>query len=187
ALGGQDTGDNVKTAGILSAKGMDIKDALICTSKRGFVISLFRVEDRNFSGGVPHSRIEDVAVVIGDVLTGRKKVDSVFRSSTLIRLLGQRAVITRQAPKVIVDNDCSQQYTVIDVFATDTQGLLFTLAQTIHAHGLTVYLARIATSVDQVVDVFYVLDMDRKKLEDAERISSLRHSLLDEIGKLSST
>lgn len=174
-------------AGILSAKGMDIKDALICTSKRGFVISLFRVEDRNFSGGVPHSRIEDVAVVIGDVLTGRKKVDSVFRSSTLIRLLGQRAVITRQAPKVIVDNDCSQQYTVIDVFATDTQGLLFTLAQTIHAHGLTVHLARIATSVDQVVDVFYVLDTDRRKLEAPQRIADLRQSLLEEIGKLSAT
>lgn len=164
---------------------MDIKDALICTSKRGFVISLFRVEDRNFSGGVPHSRIEDVAVIIGDVLTGRKKVESIFRSSSLIRLLGQRSVITRQAPKVMVDNDCSQQYTVIDVFASDVQGLLFTLAQTIHAHGLTVHLARIATSVDQVVDVFYVLDSERRKLESPDRISELRRSLLEEIGKLS--
>ena len=172
-------------AGILSAMGMDIKDALVCTSKRGFVISLFRVQDRNFSGGVPHSRIEDVAVVIGDVLTGRKKPESIFRRSTLIRLLGQRAVITRQVPKVIVDNDCSQQYTVVDVFATDTQGLLFTLAQTIHEHGLTVHLARIATSVDQVVDVFYVLDADRKKLEDPERIAALRTALLEGIGKLS--
>ncbi|HAP07304.1 MAG TPA: [protein-PII] uridylyltransferase [Planctomycetaceae bacterium] len=173
-------------AGILSAMGMDIKDALICTSKRGFVISLFRVADRNFSGGVPHSRIEDVAVVIGDVLTARRKPEAVFRRSSLIRLLGQRAVIMRQAPKVMVDNDCSQQYTVIDVFAMDTQGLLFTLAQTIHEHGLTVHLARIATSVDQVVDVFYVLDENGHKLEDPERISQLRTSLLDEINKLTS-
>ncbi|MFN9291090.1 MAG: protein-PII uridylyltransferase, partial [Planctomyces sp.] len=94
------------------------------------------------------------------------------------------AVITRQVPKVIVDNDCSQQYTVVDVFATDTQGLLFTLAQTIHEHGLTVHLARIATSVDQVVDVFYVLDADRTKLEDPERIAALRTALLEGIGKL---
>ena len=92
----------------------------------------------------------------------------------------------RQAPKVMIDNDCSQQYTVIDVFAMDTQGLLFTLAQTIHEHGLTVHLARIATSVDQVVDVFYVLDENGHKLEDPERISQLRTSLLDEINKLTS-
>ena len=41
-------------------------------------------------------------------------------------------------------------------------------------------------SVDQVVDVFYVLDENGHKLEDPERISQLRTSLLDEINKLTS-
>ena len=41
-------------------------------------------------------------------------------------------------------------------------------------------------SVDQVVDVFYVLDENGHKLEDSERISQLRTSLLDEINKLTS-
>ena len=84
----------------------------------------------------------------------------------------------RQAPKVIVDNDCSQQYTVIDVFAMDTQGLLFTLAQTIHEHGLNVHLARIATSVDQVVDVFYVSDLDGAKITESTRLYLIRQRLL---------
>jgi UTP:GlnB (protein PII) uridylyltransferase len=31
------------------------------------------------------------------------------------------------------------------------------VARTLFDHGLTVHLARIATNIDQVVDVFYVL------------------------------
>jgi [protein-PII] uridylyltransferase len=63
--------------------------------------------------------------------------------------------------------------------------LLFTLAQTLFNHGLTVYLARIDTSIDQVVDVFYVLDQDQKKLEDQEKIHQVRTSLLNEIRQIS--
>ena len=88
-------------------------------------------------------------------------------------------------PKVGVDNDCSERFTVIDVFATDTQGLLYTLAHTLFNHGLTVHLARIATSIDQVVDVFYVLDEHQRKLEDSKRIDRLKSALLEEIRLLS--
>ena len=46
------------------------------------------------------------------------------------------------------------------------------------------HLARIATNIDQVVDVFYVQDSDRRKLEDPERLQALKASLLEEIGRL---
>jgi [protein-PII] uridylyltransferase len=174
-----------RIAGVLSGLGMDIMDAQICTSSNGFVIASFRVHDRDFKGVVPHSRIEAVAIVIGDVLTARKAVESVFRKSRVVLKNHQKAVMIKQDPKVAFDNDCSQRYTVIDVFATDTQGLLFTLAQTLFNHGLTVYLARIDTSIDQVVDVFYVLDQDQKKLEDQEKIHQVRTSLLNEIRQIS--
>ncbi|MFN9977363.1 MAG: hypothetical protein ACK58T_46415 [Phycisphaerae bacterium] len=72
----------------------------------------------------------------------------------------------------------------MDVFASDSQGLLYTLAHTLFENGLHVQLARIATHVDQVVDVFYVLDENQQKLEDPVRIEQLRSQLLEEIRKL---
>ena len=81
--------------------------------------------------------------------------------------------------------EASERFTVIDVFANDAQGLLYTLAQTLFNHGLTVHLARIATNIDQVVDVFYVLDEHQRKLEDPERIERLKTALLEEIRGLS--
>lgn len=172
-------------AGILSGLRMNILAAQVCTTSNGVVIAFFRVTDNDFTGPVPQSRIEDVAVAIGDVLTGRKTVESIFRRSSLYRINRKNPVIMRQDPKVGFDNDCSERFTVIDVFATDTQGLLYTLARTLFDHGLTVHLARIATNIDQVVDVFYVLDDHQRKVEDPERLQKLKTSLLDEIKLLS--
>ncbi len=172
-------------AGILSGLRMNILAAQVCTTSNGVVIAYFRVTDNDFTGPVPQSRIEDVAVAIGDVLTAKKTVESIFRRSSLYRFNRKNPVIVRQEPKVGIDNDCSERFTVVDVFATDTQGLLYTLAHTLFNHGLTVHLARIATNIDQVVDVFYVMDEHHRKLEDPERLEKLKSSLLEEIKLLS--
>lgn len=172
-------------AGILSGLRMNILAAQVCTTSNGVVIAYFRVTDNDFTGPVPQSRIEDVAVAIGDVLTAKKTVESIFRRSSLYRLNRKNPIIMRQDPKVGIDNDCSERFTVVDVFATDTQGLLYTLAHTLFNYGLTVHLARIATNIDQVVDVFYVLDEHQRKLEDPERLEKLKSSLLEEIKLLS--
>ena len=172
-------------AGILSGLRMNILAAQICTTSNGVVIAYFRVADNDFTGSVPQSRIEDVAVAIGDVLTAKKTVESIFRRSGLYRFNRKNPIIVRQEPKVGIDNDCSERFTVVDVFATDTQGLLYTLAHTLFNHGLTVHLARIATNIDQVVDVFYVMDEHQRKLESPERLEKLKSSLLEEIRLLS--
>lgn len=172
-------------AGILSGLRMNILAAQVCTTSNGVVIAYFRVTDDDFTGPVPQSRIEDVAVAIGDVLTAKKKVESIFRRSGIYRFNRINPVIVRQEPKVGIDNDSSERFTVVDVFATDTQGLLYTLAQTLFSYGLTVHLARIATNIDQVVDVFYVADEHQRKVEDPVLLQKLTSSLLDEIQLLS--
>ncbi|MFN8708098.1 MAG: [protein-PII] uridylyltransferase [Planctomyces sp.] len=173
-----------KIAGILSGLRMNILTAQICTTADSVVIASFRVTDNDFSGTVPESRIETVAAAICDVLMARKTVESVFRRSSLYRLQKKNPLTIRPEPQVSFDNDCSDRFTVVDVFASDSQGLLYTLAHTLFENGLHVQLARIATHVDQVVDVFYVLDENQQKLEDPVRIEQLRSQLLEEIRKL---
>lgn len=181
------TGSFHRISGILSGTGMDIKEASIFTSAQGFVIASFRVNDRDFIGNVPEDRIEDVVKIIADVLLQKRHPDTAFRRSGILRLSSRKSLIIREEPKVAVDNDCSQHYTVIDVFATDTQGLLYTLASALHNLGLTVHLARIDTSVNQVVDVFYVRDEFGRKLEDPVRIETVRRTLLEELRLLTSS
>jgi [protein-PII] uridylyltransferase len=174
-----------KLTGVLSGLRMDIHTAHSCTTADGTLIGSFRVSDNDFVGRVGEYRISEVCTALSDVLTGKLDVDSIFRRSGLFRLKKKDRIIAPVAPRVSIDNDCSEKHTVIDVFATDNPGLLYTLALTLYRHGLSVELTRIATNVDQVVDVFYVVDSDSgRKVETHERLHGLYEALMHELTEL---
>jgi [protein-PII] uridylyltransferase len=74
---------------------------------------------------------------------------------------------------VRIDNETSDGFTIIDVFADDRQGLLYVITNEIFQIGLSIHAARISTRLDQVADVFYVTDQAGKKLQD--------HALLERV------
>jgi UTP:GlnB (protein PII) uridylyltransferase len=60
----------------------------------------------------------------------------------------------REPARVVIDNDSSERFTIIDIFAHDRRGLLYAIATTLRELDLSVSLAKIATHLDQVLDVF---------------------------------
>lgn len=170
-----------KSSGVLSGMRMDILAAQSCTTIDSIVIASFRVQDNDFVGPVADHRIDEVCEAVRQVLVGKKTVDHVFRRSGLFRKKAEAQAIKVAEPHVSIDNDCSEMYTVIDVFAMDKPGLLYTLALALFQMGLSVELTRIATNIDQVVDVFYVLDGDDKKIESLEELEKIHLRLTHEI------
>ena len=83
--------------------------------------------------------------------------------------------------RVRVDNSTSDRFTILDIFASDRTGLLYTIARTIFELGLSVSLAKIGTYLDQVVDVFYVTDRAGRKIDDESRLELIRMRLLEAI------
>jgi [protein-PII] uridylyltransferase len=79
--------------------------------------------------------------------------------------------------EVVVDNSASQRFTVIEVYAADRLGTLYNLTQTLADFGLEIHRARIATEVEQLIDVFYVALANGKKLEDHVLLDKVRDSL----------
>ncbi len=179
-----ESGSFHKVAGVLSGLRMDIHTAQTCTSAGSTLIGSFLVSDNDFIGEVAEHRISEVCKALVEVLTGKSTISNIFRRSGLFKLKKQDRMIEPVEPHVSIDNDCSEMCTVIDVFAMDNPGLLYTLGQTIFDNDLSVELARIATNVDQVVDVFYVVDRDGKKLEDSDRLEKLRGDLMKELLEL---
>lgn len=172
-----------KTSGVLSGMRMDILAAQSCTTADSRLIASFRVQDNDFIGAVAAYRIQEVSEALKKVLTGQTTVDHVFRRSGLFRKKVEKRQISGLEPHVTIDNDCSEMFTVIDVFAMDKPGLLYTLAAALYQLQLSVELTRIATNIDQVVDVFYVVDSDNRKIESPEELerihSTLTHELLE--------
>ncbi len=102
------------------------------------------------------------------------------RSQRRWRMSGDPAVTN----KVIVDNRASSQHTLIEVITRDRPGLLFALSEALHALGLSIAVAKIATEGTRVVDVFYVSEQDNMKVEQVERIELVRSTLLDLLAKM---
>ena len=92
---------------------------------------------------------------------------------------GRKATVKIQAPaKVVIDNDASETYTVIEVYVANQPGIAYAISRTLTDFQINVFRAKIGTRSDQVVEVFYVLDCDGKKITEKEFVEEIRQSLL---------
>lgn len=170
-----------KLAGALTGHGLEILSAEINTLAKGLVVDRFFVHDPDFPGEPPASRTEEVTQALEKAL--RQQGPPSFRKIWTPSERREVARLTQLPARVGVDNNSSDRYTIIDVFATDRQGLLYVIAHTLYQMELSVWVAKIATYLDQVVDVFYVTDFHGNKVTDQERIDHLRARLLAAIGE----
>lgn len=166
----------MNVTGVLAALGLPVLDAQIMTRSDGVVFDSFYVEDPDFDGPPTERKRQKVGKAIIDVLTGQESIDHLMKQ-------GQRLSFDRPFPvspkptDVQIDNETSDQFTIIDVFADDRQGLLSVMARTLFELGLSIHAARIATKLDQVVDVFYVTGAQGGKIEDALVTEKIRKTL----------
>ena len=162
--------------GVLAALGLEVLDAQIMTRKDGFVVDTFFVSDPDYQGQPPPRRIKRVTQTILDVVKGKEAVEQIVERGRRITF-GKQFPTGRKPTEVQIDNEISDHYTVIDVFADNKQGLLFVIARAIFELELSVHSARIGTRLDQVVDVFYVTNSTGEKVEDPEVCSGIRDSV----------
>jgi [protein-PII] uridylyltransferase len=81
--------------------------------------------------------------------------------------------------EVVVDDRASPRHTVVEVFAKDRPGLLYSLARALHGLGLSIALSKINTEGTKVADVFYVNELDGSKVAPGQRFKDIREALLE--------
>jgi [protein-PII] uridylyltransferase len=79
--------------------------------------------------------------------------------------------------KVIIENESSRRFTVIEVYGGDRPGTLYQLTQTLSDFSLNIHRARIATEVEQLIDIFYVSDAGGGKVTDLQLQDEIRETL----------
>jgi [protein-PII] uridylyltransferase len=169
-----------KIAGVLASRGLQILGATIITWTNGTVVDTFQVQDPDFAGAPTARKLEKVSHAIQEVLRGEATVETLLNQGR--RIQSDRMIFPRAIPtQVEVDNGSSDQFTIVEVFAEDRQGLLFMIAKAMFELGLSVHTAKVSTQLDQIVDVFYVTDETGGKIKDPEDIQKVRKRLSDEI------
>jgi [protein-PII] uridylyltransferase len=99
--------------------------------------------------------------------------------SKLSSTYGRRAqMVADVASKIIIDNESSDKYSVIEVYAADLPAQLYHITQAMADFGLNIHKAYIATEVEQLIDVFYVLDSRGQKLLDEGFVKEITEGIL---------
>jgi [protein-PII] uridylyltransferase len=168
-----------KICGVLTANLLNILSAEISTWENGIAVDRFRVQSLIEEGLLQPRRWNKLQGDLRNVVEGKAAVSDLIQE--MVPPLFHRYPLSSLPPKIEVDNSISDFYTVLEIYTHDRPGLLYRVAQKIFEMGLNLWMARISTKVDQVVDTFYIQDLSGAKVEDEGKIEMIRKELLKEL------
>jgi [protein-PII] uridylyltransferase len=171
-----------KLCGVLTINDINIHDAKIFTRKDGIVIDTFNVTSFSSHKKLEvesYSKIEeDMNLVVKGLMQLSKEIASLKSKWWRIenKLFKKKGNI-----KVAFENH--ERYTIIDVHSPDRLGFLYHATSKMNELGLNIFFAKISTQGDEIVDAFYVLDRNGKKISpnDYEFIKNEITSAIDKL------
>ncbi|HYW62644.1 MAG TPA: [protein-PII] uridylyltransferase [Bradyrhizobium sp.] len=162
-------------AGACASAGANIVDAQIYTTTDGLAldtIAISREYDRDEDEGRRATRIGEM---IEDVLEGKLRLPEVVAKRAAGRGKMRPFVVE---PEVIINNQWSDRYTVIEVSGLDRPGLLYQLTTAISKLNLNIASAHVATFGERARDVFYVTDLLGAQINAPTRQAAIKRALI---------
>ncbi|MEO0664395.1 MAG: [protein-PII] uridylyltransferase [Pseudomonadota bacterium] len=166
-----------RMTGALALVGANVVDARTYTTKDGFAVAAFWVQDAE---GAPYdpSRLKRLEAMIHRTLGGEVVAQDALKDRDKLK---KRERPFKVPTHITFDNEGSDIYTLIEVDTRDRPGLLHDLCRTLASANIYIASAVIATYGEQVVDTFYVKDMFGLKLHAEGRQRALEKKLREAI------
>ncbi len=168
-----------KICGALSSLGYNIKWAQIYTLHNNITVDSILVDNPFAGSKIPEPKKTLLKERIIGTITGEADIEKLLEKSSNSLLIQNRYMSKKE--KIEFDNDVSSQYTVVDIYAQDRLGLLYSILGVFIKMSLNVAKAKISTDVDRVVDSFYLTDISGQKISDKSVLESIRKELLTQI------
>ena len=168
-----------KICGALAVNDINILRADVNTRADDVVLDIFQVTDIDDSPALPDWKKERMRERVAEVISLRLKArDLIARySSSWDRRRRQRQY--DQPPRIAFDNQISARYTVVDIEAQDTVGLLYRIAYLLDELDLNIHRAIINTVAARAQDAFYIVDAEGQKIASYEELDRIQQYLLD--------
>ena len=168
-----------KIAGVFTLNNIDILDVQIFTWRNKIALDIFKVKpppDPILEDEKWNRTARDLGTALSDQLdlaAALKKKVRVYRHA--------KAGLNKKPHQVTVDNTSSSFFTIIEVFTYDFPGLLFSITDALYQCDLNIWVAKIATKADQVVDVFYVRDVNGQKVDSPDQVTAIKDAIIERL------
>jgi [protein-PII] uridylyltransferase len=164
-----------KIAGTFTLNNIDILNGQIFTWRNNMALDIFHVKpppDRIFEKDRWRRAEKDLSAALAGSLDLSKALSKKMRGYRTVK-----PKASKLPHNIVVDNHSSSFFTIIEVFTYDFPGLLFTVTDALFKSGLDIWVAKISTKVDQVVDVFYVRDFDGQKVDAEDQTTAIKAAI----------
>ncbi len=162
-------------AGACAMAGANIVDAQIYTTTDGRAldtISLSREFDRDED---EKRRADRVADSIEKALRGELRLPDMKEKRAAPK---GRIKAFALEPTVVINNQWSHRYTMVEITGLDRTGLLYEMTSTLSKLNLNITSAHVATFGERVVDVFYVTDLMGAQIVSPTRQAAIKRALI---------
>ena len=163
-------------AGACAAAGANILGAHITTTRDGLALDTFLLQREFPADEDEQRRARRISQTIDKLLKGEARLKSLLAKR---RPQERRMEAFKVEPEVIIDNNLSDQFTVIEVAGRDRPGLLYDLTSTLSDLNLDISSAHITTFGEKAIDVFYVTDLTSKKIVSEPRQKTIESKLTE--------
>ncbi|MBV6656445.1 MAG: [protein-PII] uridylyltransferase, partial [Devosiaceae bacterium] len=157
----------------------DIVGASINTTANGKALDTILIRQAFEQEADERRRAERIAQTLESSLKGEVQlaplVDAVKSPKGRIRAFKVPA-------EVMIDNQGSERFTVIEAAGRDRPGLLYDLATALSDLSLDTHSAHVATFGERAVDVFYVTDLTGQKITRRNRLDAIKERLESVLG-----
>jgi [protein-PII] uridylyltransferase len=170
-----------RIAGAIAIAGGTIEAAKIFTLANGMALDSFWIRDAQ---GGPFDRTDKLArlyATIEQVLTGRLRPLKELQDRP--QGFPSRLQVFRVEPRVLIDNNASRRYTVVEINARDRAGLLYVVTNALTKLSVQIHSAMVSTYGERAVDVFYVNDVLGSKIEAPAKLKRIQSMLLKALEK----
>ena len=150
--------------------------------ERSEAVDVFWVRDRDGGTDGVEIALPRLARDLDDVCSGRVDAEELLRARTGSSSPWRERPSPAVPTEILLDDRASPRHTVVEVFAKDRPGLLFTLSHALHELGLSIALSKINTEGARVADVFYVSELDGAKIPRGPRYVEIHDALIRAVG-----
>ncbi|HEN20599.1 MAG TPA: [protein-PII] uridylyltransferase [Desulfobacteraceae bacterium] len=168
-------------AGAMALNDINILSASIHTWRNGTAVDIFHVT-KPLDPIHPSETWDKITTLLKNIFSGRLSLSYRLSRKASPSILSEKGKPTRP-PQVIIDNESSDFFTLVEVFASDRIGLLYQITRTLFDLQLDIRIAKVGVKGDQIADVFYVRDMYGQKIENEQQVNEIEDALICQLSK----